>query len=609
MDEGTTTWQHQNIPKKRTIVRRTEQENTTTTASRFDGKGRKRAYIGNLRHRSDLEERLRRLFSDSAISVNDIEINTARQLHRSISSSSSSSCYALVECDANMAIKCLDGIQFDGRTIKVQFEKKNDNQKKKHSMDRKDSTRENGVHGRVGNNKRGTGARFGSSGWSKPVNPVIGVTTSTRPRQQNSSTQQQQEQQQHQQHQQHQQQREKEEEDISSFSDAISNFVSQEMKETIGVNNGSDNHNDNDNLYNSIHEDDRQLNAAIASTTAVMALLSTTINDDSETQLLQPQSQQNEEHPLPKNIIEQEVVHNSCNSDFQSASKRLSISHLMADYGDQDTNFQKVNANTKKIQRNTNPKTKSKSKTNNTNTKNTSSITSTSNMLSPNGKAPVNVELVSFGYKYGAPSNASTGSWGHANPLPVIDCRNLPRAPHHVAKLSGLAFQAKRAMLNQSDADNPDHINNDNHDKNDSQGQTHSNNDSNEVTSEKTVQKEKQREDNKLKRTGNDTANKIFIALEDAINQGGHGYAFPLEMTIHVGSEYGRHRSVVLCELTAQNLRSLLRTNEHGKITQPVSITTRHRDIDLNHKDEEAFGMDLRREHDREVKRKKNLEW
>jgi hypothetical protein len=84
--------------------------------------------------------------------------------------------------------------------------------------------------------------------------------------------------------------------------------------------------------------------------------------------------------------------------------------------------------------------------------------------------------------------------------------------------------------------------------------------------------------------------------VEEAIEEGGHGYGLPLEMSIFIGSQYGRHRSVVLGETVAIAFRSLLRKNEQSKLTQPISVGTRHRDVDRNHKDEEAFGTDLKRE-------------
>jgi hypothetical protein len=80
-------------------------------------------------------------------------------------------------------------------------------------------------------------------------------------------------------------------------------------------------------------------------------------------------------------------------------------------------------------------------------------------------------------------------------------------------------------------------------------------------------------------------------------------------MTISIGSEYGRHRAVVLVEHLAVLLRARLRRNdgkgyddgtssvaENGIVKQLVSVETRHRDIDARHKDEEAFGEDLKRE-------------
>jgi hypothetical protein len=76
------------------------------------------------------------------------------------------------------------------------------------------------------------------------------------------------------------------------------------------------------------------------------------------------------------------------------------------------------------------------------------------------------------------------------------------------------------------------------------------------------------------------TATKVWDCLVDAQNDGGHGYALPLEMTIYVlGSESGRHRSVVVCEWAAAQLRKLLRENEHDVLQQPLSVGTQHREV------------------------------
>ena len=80
------------------------------------------------------------------------------------------------------------------------------------------------------------------------------------------------------------------------------------------------------------------------------------------------------------------------------------------------------------------------------------------------------------------------------------------------------------------------------------------------------------------------------------IDEDGHGAISPsLTMTISIGSEYGRHRAVVLVEHLAVILRARLRRNdgrcfndieyddagpgENGIVQRPVSIGTRHRDV------------------------------
>ena len=88
-----------------------------------------------------------------------------------------------------------------------------------------------------------------------------------------------------------------------------------------------------------------------------------------------------------------------------------------------------------------------------------------------------------------------------------------------------------------------------------------------------------------------------------------YGPALPLKAQVFIGSEYGRHRSVVMCEVTAQNLRYLLRKNESNKIDVTetgggISVGTVHRDVDHAHKDEEAYGKDLRRQANYENKQK-----
>ena len=95
-------------------------------------------------------------------------------------------------------------------------------------------------------------------------------------------------------------------------------------------------------------------------------------------------------------------------------------------------------------------------------------------------------------------------------------------------------------------------------------------------------------------------------------------------MTISIGSEYGRHRAVVLVEHLAIILRARLRRNDgksfnddsssknNGIVRTAVSVGTRHRDVDAQHKDEEAFGEDLKREAraaEKAKRRQENNEW
>ena len=80
----------------------------------------------------------------------------------------------------------------------------------------------------------------------------------------------------------------------------------------------------------------------------------------------------------------------------------------------------------------------------------------------------------------------------------------------------------------------------------------------------------------------------------------------PLTMTVSVGSEYGTQQLVVLVEHLAVVLRARLRRNDgsrfndnmstNGIVRQPISVGTRHRDMDARHQDKEAFGEDLRQE-------------
>jgi hypothetical protein len=183
--------------------------------------------------------------------------------------------------------------------------------------------------------------------------------------------------------------------------------------------------------------------------------------------------------------------------------------------------------------------------------------------LGQHGKAPIHVELTSFGYKYGAPgASKRQQGWSHAQPLAPFDCRDiLQPVPSYLAWRDGLNGQVKRALLSAAD------INNNNKSKD-------IDNDDNDDSPEQNISVYTQ-----------DIANEISKALLEAINDGGHGYAMPLKMVIYVGSDLGRHRSVVACELAAMKLRKLLRANCHDCYQQPCSVGTRHLHLDKKQSD------------------------
>ncbi len=429
----------------------------------------KRAFIGNLNNHPNIEEKLRELFSRSAITPLAIEIVPLKQPN--------TKCYALIQCDVGMAIKCLNGMRFDGNILNVKPEKKDSN----------------------GRKKKGMG--FGG-GWSAPK--------------------------------------------ASKNSD-----VSATQRNTfIGQNTDSEDQK---------HKESKMTSHAKQSPDTILSASMDNMKLESG------------EVSLTNKSSDVANFHRKCKTPLKD---------LMAGYGAYDPDYEKMKARNvgDEFVATQSPNTEQDAR---------QKPEAHSGMLAPNGKAPIHIELVSFGYKYSVPSQARDG-WSHSNPLSPIDCRDLPRCPHFVSKLSGLSFKVKRAMLSATIEKK--------HSDSDESGDEDNGNMNAVGVNPLLVKSEK-------------VSITILKAIEEAINDGGHGYAFPLETKIYLGSEYGRHRSVVLCENMAQKIRSLLRKNVDGRIDQPVSVSTRHRDVDQKHRDEEAFGKDLRREHDAEVKRKKREDW
>ena len=69
-------------------------------------------------------------------------------------------------------------------------------------------------------------------------------------------------------------------------------------------------------------------------------------------------------------------------------------------------------------------------------------------MLAHYSRASVHLELLSFGYKYGAPPHRSWDSFTYARPLPPLDVHDLNRAPGHVLKFNSLLYLVRRSLLN-----------------------------------------------------------------------------------------------------------------------------------------------------------------
>jgi len=497
---------------------------------------RRRVFIGGLRFDSQLQEKLRDLFAESAINIRgEVNISFPKHLRNGHVGSptriAGSECFALVECNVEVAIKCLNGRNFDGKLLIVKSEKK--------QVDRRKNTK-----------------KFGG-GWTKPQNLSPATSHTHSPL------------------------------SLSANKDdfTVNHQSSSPMNHTVPFGEGVESKtlpediNDlSDQLKVSKEKD--ELNFDTPSTTARAALTSANFeaSDDVKREQKTITSNSGEKEAENGKMDEVSAFHLKCKSG---------LTHLIHDYGEHDVNF-----DTKKIDK------KKDSHLSQENKYRTSKQTIRLNgMLAPNGKAPIHIQLVSFGYKYSVPPQARQG-WSHSNPLSPIDCRDLPRAPHYVAKLSGLSFKVKQAILrecyNNTETDFQ-------HDYDDEEEE-------NNCTS--IVEKEHdEKKSNKLKLMSKNIGVKVLKAIKEAINDGGHGYAFPIEITVHIGSEYGRHRSVVLCEYTAQTIRGMLRKTTDSTITDPVSVSTKHRDVDNNHRDDEAFGKDLKREHEAETRRKKKQEW
>jgi hypothetical protein len=240
--------------------------------------------------------------------------------------------------------------------------------------------------------------------------------------------------------------------------------------------------------------------------------------------------------------------------EFSARCSKQPISSLLDEYGEQDLDWkQLLLPQPKQIDSTTHEDEKMQLDSTATTT---AAPVGGENRLGQKGRAPIHVEFASFGYLYGAP--VRKGGWSHAQPLSPVDCRLfLEPVQHYLAWQNGLSGAVKRALLPDLTAG-------------DSEGKS--------VPS--------------IRQAADDLAKQVADVLIEAMEQWGYGYAQPLSMTVSVGSELGRHRSVVFCELAGTALRNRLRSNDNSQFTQPCSVGTRHRDIE-RHNNASAKGSSI----------------
>ena len=540
-------------------------------------KKKKRAYIGNLRYRPDLPSRLH----TELFLPNNLRVTNAQNGGIVVSRTGfNNNAFAFVEFnDVDYAIRILDGVRFDGRTLRVSKEKAN--------IDFRNSN--------VG---------FGSSRWA-------GGGGSSNDGQQRRAVQQ----------------KKMSEESSSILEDdaltpmnlhdietnvnqdetivaGIKSVITTEFEEkttddittaivctaamTLLVSmdafglaeNDDDNGNDDDVIVDI--NDSSEVDGADMTSSDFMSRRQMSMSDllveygkqDVDSKRHQPQRQ--------LQGVEEDIVNELTSDDF-SLRCQMPLSDLMAEYGEQSEDWKKERQGHRSVVPATSTVRSTIDDAILTSSRNADEEQHISNgMLAHYDKAFIHLELMSFGYKYGAPSHARNG-FTYTHPLPPLDIRDLDRAPGHISKFNGLQYLVRRSLLNPSKLNDDAEINYEEEDDD--------------------IMKNKER--SPMRQRVDDIADEIIKILVESIDEGGHGALSPLTMTISIGSEYGRHRAVVLVEHLAVVLKARLRRNDgnrfgcsgtNGIVLQPVSMCIRHRDLEARHQDEEAFGVDLKRE-------------
>ena len=450
-----------------------------------------RVYIGNLPQNVEgLESLLVQVLNDKAglasISEGDISVNN-----------NNNSCHAFVSCpsnqDADKVIASLHRQEFYHQKLTVQRERK----PKRAPNNNFNGNFKGGKPKKKGHQE--PESTFGKKSWSKAPPPGNKKKTPPTPTQA-----------------QPQSQPVKVDAPISQENDPAADFMSQlitnEMQTACATG-----------------DKDDALNTALASLAAV-SMLAPAMEADTNNNV---EAAQNTSSDDPLQVArENEDDKVTTLEDFKSRCQKP-LSELLNGYGEEDPEWQAFQpidlaAPTTTTEENTDTTHHPE-----TNESQDDSAESTESRLGRQGKAPIHVEFVSFGYSHGAPAAIRNG-WSHAQPLPAFECRDLPTVPGHLMWRDGCSGFVQRTLMAEPD----------------------------------------------VQAMATSVGEQTFAALKEAIAEGGHGYVSPLQMKVYVGSENGRHRSVVVCENAAKTLRKYLRKNEKNCITAPTSVSTAHRDVE-----------------------------
>jgi hypothetical protein len=170
-------------------------------------------------------------------------------------------------------------------------------------------------------------------------------------------------------------------------------------------------------------------------------------------------------------------------------------------------------------------------------------MTTTHNFLGQMGKAPIHINISTFGRVHGVPKEFRHTAEAEDD-IMSYDCLDyadiLVPCPPYLDFLDGQAGNVKRAMINAAVRSL-----------------------ARQTIANAIMARLQQQPDDTISNTGPTT----------------YGYHNPHVLSIYIGSDTGRHRSVILAELTAMAVRQYLRKGDPRTLHCPVSVGCTHRDI------------------------------